>query len=447
MYTSLHPITYYFYPLFDTASSHGILPSQVHGALTTPAGPEVESLLYIHIPYCHDLCRFCPFHVRVDNGEETYRRYVAALCAEIDLIADMPRVSATVFKAVYFGGGSPSILPSYLLRQLFDTLRRRFTFAPDVEISFEGEPRSLGDPARLEEIKRFGTTRISFGLQTYDEALRKHFNIAATLEDVKRAGEMGHRFGFEEINVDMMFNLPGQTVRHLREDVARFADAGFHSVDYYNLHYYAFPRKFNEQMAAGEIPPKPSDGVMLALAEELRHLLPEAGYRNVADQVYAKTEKVCEYFRLLWGGGAGRHDAETIALGASARGYVDGLCYMNFGSTNRYIESAEAGALPIEKVSGRLANPHNRGAVLFSKFFTIDKRHEQALSSIPREVFNAWIDAGYLYDDGDCWRLSERGKLWTNNITRDAFEESQKQTAQGALVKLSSKPGIRTGTF
>ncbi|MEN9867210.1 MAG: hypothetical protein RL748_2800, partial [Pseudomonadota bacterium] len=315
------------------------------------------------------------------------------------------------------------------------------------EISFEGEPVTLGDPERLDVLREFDVSRISFGLQTYDASLRQHFNINATLDDVARATRLARERQFDEINVDMMYNLPGQTIKQLEQDIARLIEDDFDSIDYYNLHYFAFPKQFKEMMAGGKIPAKPSDGVMLALAEQLRVLLPRAGYANVADQVYSKRSKVCEYFRLLWGGGDGRHDAETIAIGSSARGYVDGLCYMNHGNVNRYMEAIEQDQSALEKVSARLQCQENRGAVFFSKFLRLDKQYQAAIDSIPPELFQSWIDNGYLYDAGDAWQLSERGKLWTNNITREAFEPGQLATSQAVLVNLVAKPGIRTGTF
>jgi anaerobilin synthase len=446
MYTSLHPVTYYFYPLFDTATPNSQT-SVFDQSMTQAPAAGVESLLYVHIPYCHDMCKFCPFHVRVDKGEQIYQRYVDAACLEMERVGRTARAQNTVFRAVYFGGGSPSILPPSMLRQLFVAIGRHFRVAADAEISFEGEPKTLGDAERLDVLKEFDVSRISFGLQTYDQQLRKHFNINATLDDVERATRLSRERKFDEINVDMMYNLPGQTVRQLEQDIAHLIDADFDSIDYYNLHYYAFPKKFNEMMATGEIPAKPSDGVMLALAEQLRHLLPRAGYRNVADQVYSKKGKVCEYFRLLWGGGNGRHDAETIAIGSSARGYVDGVCYMNHGNVNRYMDAIEAGESPVEKVSARLACPEDRGAVFFSKFLRLEKRYERAVDAIPADVFKSWLDDGYVYDDGDAWALSERGKLWTNNMTQDAFETAQLTTAKASLITLMAKPGIRTGTF
>lgn len=446
MYTQQHPVTYYFYPLFSSETPPEAF-EQLDQSFSHEPDHGVETLLYLHIPYCHDFCRFCPFHVRVDKDEAVYHRYAKALCTELRSVGETRRGSASTVRAVYFGGGSPSILPAALLRDIFQAIHRHFKLSSSVEISFEGEPKTLSDPARLDVLKTCGATRISFGLQTYDEALRTHFNINATLDDIDRARRLGKDLQFDEINVDMMYNLPGQTIVHLHQDIQRLVSDGFDSVDYYNLHYYAFSKKFNENMNKGLIPPRPSDGVMQALAVEVRLQLPLLGYTNVADQVFSKKPKVCEYFRLLWGGGSGRHDAETLAIGASARGYVNGRCYMNQGNANRYMEAIEAGASPVEKVSNVLRSPANRGAVFFSKFLSIDKTATEALDSLPEGMLERWVDAGYLYDDGAAYRLSELGKAWVNNISQDAFEQEQEHTAHSALVHLSSTPGVRTGSF
>jgi coproporphyrinogen III oxidase-like Fe-S oxidoreductase len=409
--------------------------------------PTLEALLYIHIPYCHDLCRFCPFHVRVDKGDEIYARYTDTLCREMAMLGERPYVQGMAFQAVYFGGGSPSILDTGNLTRIFDAMYRYFNIRTDAEISFEGEPRTLSDPYRLDLLREKGVSRISFGLQTYDEVMRQHFNIVANLDDVRRVIHHGRERCFDEINVDMMYDLPGQTVTTLEEDLKRLVNDGVDSVDYYNLHYYAFPQKFKAAMENGQIPPKPSEDMHFALAEQIRYRLGQNGYRDVADQVFSRKPKVCEYFRLLWGGGDGDHRAETLAMGSSARGYLVGHSYMNFGNVHRYQDAVATGELPVEKVSGRLRNPANRGAVFMPKFFCLNKVFETARATIDPSIWERWHAAGLIYETEDTWCLSERGKLWTTNMMFDALEDEQRDFAQGTVGGLARKPGIRTGTF
>jgi len=445
MYETLHPITYYFYPLLEERGLDACDPT----TLFSPSDVVwPETLLYVHVPYCHDLCRFCPFHVRVAPERETYVRYAEALIQEARLVAKQPNIAGRPIRAVYFGGGSPSILPVDVIAGVFDALEQEFTLTADVEISFEGEPRTLSNPALLELLARRGVSRVSYGLQTFDPVQRHdRFNIRATLQDVENCTNNARSIGFKDINADMLYDLPGQDVSALREDLRRVGELGLDSVDYYNLHYFAFPSTFKAKMDRGEVPAKPDQDMHLLLAREVRRGMEELGLHNVADQIFSRHGAVCEYFRLLWGGGDGDHQAETIALGASARGYLAGRCYMNDSNTASYLSAVEAGRLPIQKISRRLQRPENRGAVFMAKFLRLSKHRRAAYDSIAPDVRRQWSEWGLVEETDDAWILTERGKDWTTNMMYDAFEESQRTGADTSLVRLVGRPGSRTGTF
>jgi oxygen-independent coproporphyrinogen-3 oxidase len=411
MYSSYFPLTYYFYPLLELELK--VHPDQARfaEALNKKVDSGVETLLYVHIPYCQDMCRFCPFHVRVDKDLSVYERYTNALCLDILNTASTPRAQSSVINAIYFGGGSPSVLSPQQIAKILETIKVNFALADD------------------------------------DEELRTIFNIAATLQDIETLRKNSQEFKFDEVNVDMMYNLPGQNIHHVRQDVRRLLQDDFDSVDYYNLHYFAFPPKFVREMDEGKVPPKPSDDIMIALFEEIKTGMTSNGYKNVADQVYSKKDRVCEYFRLLWGGGFGDHSAETLAVGASARGYIDGFSYMKHGNVNKYMESIEANNDAIEKISSRLSKPENRGAVLFPKFLQIRKDSTLALETIPPMLINDWLKAGLLYEEHGSYLVSEKGKVWTNNMTVDLFEAAQREVGDRAVIALSNKAGARTGNF
>jgi anaerobilin synthase len=447
MYKELFPVTYYFYPLLEGGYEPGAHRANLDATLTLERAVEPESLLYVHVPYCHDVCQFCPFHVKVANQPDVYERYTRLLCEEIRLLSRYPSIACRRFRAVYFGGGSPSILGAKLVDKIFAAISEALQLTEDVEISFEGEPRTLGEFDLLTVLKARRVSRVSFGLQTYQEEHRSRFRIQATLADVDRVTNQARKIGFDDINVDMMYDLPGQTVTTLYRDLAALERAGYDSIDYYNLHYYAFPKTFNQALERGEIPAKPSADAHLAMAHEIRWRLAELGYRAVADQVYSRTGRLCEYFRLLWGGGDGDHRAETIAVGSSARGYVDGVSYMNTGDLAAYASLVERGQLPVAKLSRRLEHPANRGAVFMPKFFRIAKRFEAALATIRPEILAGWIASGLLRETDDAFEVTEHGRLWTTNMMHDALEASEIAVAEHAVVALGKRPGVRTGTF
>ncbi len=451
MYRDLYPVTYYFYPLLPPGNKPQDLLSrqmqQLHKALVTPAGNISGSLLYIHIPYCHDICQFCPFHVRVDDDNTVFQKYTDGLIREMQLLADQPRIADMTFTSVYFGGGSPSIFPAEMIDKLLITIKALFKLTPDVEISFEGEPATLSDNKRLDVLESHSVARLSFGLQTYDQKMRELFKIKATLNDIANVRKNTLNRSFTDINVDMMYALPGQNISSLYYDLEHLRDDGFDSVDYYNLHYFAFPGKFIDAMNKGEIPAKPDQDMHFALLQEVMDYMKSNGYHYVADQVFSKHQQVCEYFRVLWGGGYGQHNAETIAVGASARGYIDGMSYMNRTNVRDYLAMLDKNVLPFQKVSSQLNNPANRGAAFFLKFFSHLKQYQQSLDSISIDLLRRWENDGLIRESADAWQLSEAGKLWIPNMVIELFEQEQRVMAEASTDTLIAKHGTRTGSF
>lgn len=446
MYTELHNVTYYFYPLLKNMPDTDEI-AHFKGALMSAADIDTESLLYIHIPFCNDLCKFCPFHVKISQSDDIHNQYVRSLIREMRHVSALPYIHGRKFKAVYFGGGSPSVLSVELLAEVFSAMRKYFDIEPDAEITFEGEPRGLSNSRLLDYLESQGVNRISFGLQTFVDEVRQMFNIAATLDDVDKAVNGVRSRGFQELNVDMMYDLPGQTLENLEFDLKRLREYDFDSVDYYNLHYYAFPKKMRMDMDAGTLPGKPSQMMHFSLFERINSYMADIGYHNVADQIYSKEPRLSEYFRVLWGGGSGAYQTETVAIGASARGYLRGWSYMNKANTGEYIRTLDSDFPElIEKVSDRLAVEANRGEVYFLKFFDLDLNC-YPLGDRARELVNRWRQYGYVDVKSDHIYVSDYGKKWINNMMLDMFEDRQRELASESLVRLIDVNRTRTGTF
>lgn len=446
MYTELHNVAYYFYPLLKNVPDTNEI-SNFKSALMSTSALNTESLLYIHVPFCNDLCKFCPFHVKISQNDDSHNQYVRSMIREMRYVSALPYIHGRKFKAVYFGGGSPSVLSVELLAEIFSAMHKYFNIEQDAEITFEGEPRGLSSPLLLDYLESQGVSRISFGLQTFVNEIRHMFNIAATLDDVDKAVEGVRSRGFQELNVDMLYDLPGQTLENLEFDLERLRKYDFDSVDYYNLHYYAFPKKMRMDMDAGALPGKPSQTMHFSLFERINSYMADIGYHNVADQIYSKEPRLSEYFRVLWGGRNGAYQTETVAIGASARGYLRGWSYMNKANTGEYIRSLDSDYPDlIEKVSDRLAVEANRREVYFLKFFNLDL-NSYPLSDRAWKLVNRWRQDGYVYVNNDYICVSEYGKKWINNMMLDMFEDNQRELARESLVRLIDLNRTRTGTF
>ncbi|MCF2910387.1 radical SAM protein [Pseudoalteromonas sp. DL2-H2.2] len=446
MYTSVYPITYYFYPILEVLSRPS-LQQDFERTLDSERNHDAEAVLYLHIPYCQDLCKFCPFHVRVQNRAEIMYRYVDAMCAEIDMLSQRRYTADIEYQAVYFGGGSPSTLPPELIEQLIVKLRNTFKFKPDCEWSFEGEPNTLSDITRLNILKEHGISRISYGVQTFDPKMRDLLNINADLENVHKCLELGRKLEFSDINIDMMYNLPGQDINQLNLDCAQLERDQYDSIDYYNLHYYGFPKSFLSRMDSGDIPPKPSEFSQVAQYLQLKQRLQELGYCNPADQHFSKFKTLNHFMRLLWGGGYGQHSAETVAIGSSARGYINGQVYLNEERDSTYVKRVNKGELPLMRFSDSLEVPANRGALFGLKFFRIEKRFTDAIRSIPAGLIEQWMKEGLMYETAEAFHVTEQGKLWLVNMGYDLMEDRQTGLAGMSRESLESSSATRTGTF
>ncbi len=164
--------------------------------------------LYLHVPYCRELCTYCGCHTRATRKSGPLDSYAETLAREIDIVAR--RTSARTVIHAHFGGGTPSMLGGARLLGLIDSLRSRFAFAPDSEVSIELDPRYV-DVELVDALAASGFTRVSLGVQDFNPHVQKAIGRIQPFETVARAVELLRRREFKAINLDLMYGLPHQT--------------------------------------------------------------------------------------------------------------------------------------------------------------------------------------------------------------------------------------------
>ena len=176
---------------------------------------DVALSLYLHVPFCASLCRFCACHTTVVNRPEPLELYAITLMAEIDLVANLIGEPRTV-RHIHWGGGTPTQLPADCMRAIMQRLRARFDVAPDAEIAVEIDPRTL-DGQSLDAVAAMGTNRVSMGVQDFDpnvqQAINRHQSLALTEACAARLRSVG----INAINLDLIYGLPYQTTRGVVE--------------------------------------------------------------------------------------------------------------------------------------------------------------------------------------------------------------------------------------
>ena len=274
--------------------------------------------LYVHIPYCRAKCPYCDFNVHV-TPQWPERRYVDGLVTELEHYAASPPFSGKRIDSVFFGGGTPSLFAPSSIERVLGAARAAFPVAPDAEISLEANPEG-GSVAGLAGYRRAGVDRISFGIQSFQPRLLKQLGRLQTAAETRLAVGRAREAGYENVSIDLMFAIPGQTLGQWREDLDTAVALGPEHVSAYNLTYEE-GTPFFAMRAQGRITPL-DDDTEAVMFEEARARLERAGYRAYEVSNFARPGFESRHNQNYWragaylGIGAGAHSHEPLGAGA-----------------------------------------------------------------------------------------------------------------------------------
>ena len=274
-----------------------------------------ELELYLHIPFCVKKCNYCDF-LSAPAREETRAAYVDALLEEIRGF-DEPEDYEVV--TVFFGGGTPSILPGQEIFRIMEALREKFSFRKGAEITLEANPGTV-DKEKLSFYKKAGINRLSFGLQSADAEELKKLGRIHTWEKFLESFQLAREAGFSNINVDLMSALPGQTKESWEKTLRQVLALQPEHISAYSLiieegtPFYQLYEKDVERRDAGEEPELiPSEEEERAMYEATGRILKEQGYLHYEISNYAKPGRECCHNLGYWQ----RRDYLGFGLGAS----------------------------------------------------------------------------------------------------------------------------------
>jgi len=297
--------------------------------------------LYLHIPYCQSKCPYCDFnsHAVASWPEDDY---VRALVAEIERRAREAPWAGRRLKTIFFGGGTPSLFRPESIAAVLASAERNFGLANGAEVTLEANPGTV-DADKLGGMRAAGVNRISFGAQSFNAARLKFLGRIHGAAETREAVRLAHRAGFERLNLDLIFAVPGQSVDEALDDIAEAAALGPDHISAYNLTFEEGTAFFTE-MKRGRIRPIDADRQAEFYAA-VREELPRRGYAMYEISNYAppghEARHNLSYWRLesYLGLGAGAH---SFARGESGGG---GRRWWNERMPQRYVEQALSGGL------------------------------------------------------------------------------------------------------
>ncbi len=188
--------------------------------------------LYFHIPFCRSKCAYCDFYSFIPSGEEIMEHYVQTLLLHMQDYSDC--AADCVCDTVYIGGGTPTVLPTELLVKLIRGIRKNFNFSANPEFTIEANPATL-TPDMLKKLRRAGVNRLSIGLQSGDNRELRALSRIHTRADFEQSYRMARESGFDNISVDLMFGIPGETVDSLMRNLRYVTRLGVEHISLYNL--------------------------------------------------------------------------------------------------------------------------------------------------------------------------------------------------------------------
>jgi oxygen-independent coproporphyrinogen-3 oxidase len=264
--------------------------------------------LYVHLPWCVRKCPYCDFNSYEADGSLPEREYVAALLRDLDIEAKSARGRAV--QSIFLGGGTPSLFSGNAIAELMAGIRARVDIATDAEVTLEANP-GTAEAGRFAAYRCAGVNRLSMGVQSFRDTQLRRLGRIHSAEEALRAYALARAAGFENINLDLMYALPGDGVTGALEDLRTAIDLEPAHLSWYQL-------TLEPDTAFHRRPPRdlPGDEAVHAIEEAGRSLLAQHGYARYEVSAYAQPARQCRHNLNYWNFG------DYLGIGAGAHGKV-----------------------------------------------------------------------------------------------------------------------------
>lgn len=370
--------------------------------------------LYIHIPFCQKKCYYCDF-ISYPDRQDLTDKYFNYLKKEIDMYSD--KIKDYCLDTIFIGGGTPSIVDGKYIYELINHLGKRININNLKEVTIETNPKTL-DEQKLSIYKEAGINRISIGLQTLDNRLLKKIGRIHTVEDFYESYNLVRKWGFDNVNVDIMFNLPDQTINDVLNTLKRVIELSVEHISFYSLkieentHFYKEYQKNKLNL--------PDDDIEREMYHKGISLLQNNGYKHYEISNLSKTNYECIHNLKYW------KVEPYIGIGLNSHSNIDNKRYSNYSDFKSYFSILEAGNLPIEETEYIDAEmERSEYAILGLRLINgINKqdflnRFKISINSIYGTKIKKFIEQGFLTDDKEHIKLTKMGLDLCNIVFKE----------------------------
>ena len=419
-----------FYP--PAMTFEPVHPDMIFGLQRKPSGQKKEPVplgVYIHIPFCTGRCGYCHYVTCIRPSKTLISRYLSSLAKELSLLTVLGVFENRPLSFIHVGGGTPTFLPNNRVGELMQRLAEVCRMENDAEVTWEASAETAAK-RKLACLRENGVTRLSIGVQSFDDELLK---MCKRRHDAKRAQEAirdARTCGFNSLNIDLIFGLPTQDIAKWSASLKTACDLGVGSITVYRLRL-----RPETEFAEWHRHLFPAQSECVEMHRLAIDIMKSAGYRHVQpNQFVLPGVADHRYVRQKWG-----DQAEFLGLGVSSYSFYNGWTFANARSLRSYFESLAQDRLPV--CLGRLMTSDQemrKFLILGLKLLDIgvskaifQAKFGKALSAVFGDILVQLYELGFLIEDGETVRLSELGALFADDICVAFYSPEEKALLMG----------------
>lgn len=293
--------------------------------------------LYVHIPFCKQKCMYCDFPA-YQNLQDYYETYVYALVQEIDLwVTEHPEAKSRPIDTIYFGGGTPTELSIQQLQMIVDKIKSTFTITDDCHMTIESNPGEVDLPY-LTKLVKLGFNRISFGVQTFDDKALTMLHRSHNGEKAKQAVYDAKEAGFTDINIDLIYGLPRQTLEDIQNNLDIVKDLPINHISTYGLQVEVGTYLYH--LVEKNLISIPSESIDESMYDMMMAGLKDLGFERYEISNFSKDNSYSRHNLKYW------HYVDYLGFGAGAHSFYNGVRRSNNRNVMPYIQAVDRYTMP-----------------------------------------------------------------------------------------------------
>lgn len=366
---------------------------------------------YIHIPFCEHICHYCDFNKVFLKGQPV-DEYLDSLEKEMKLTIE--KYGEQKLSTIFVGGGTPTSLTAPQLERLCGIINRELKVHPEIEYTFEANPGDLTED-KLKALYEGGVNRLSFGVQSFNNELLQRIGRTHQAEEVFSSIESAKKIGFDNISVDLIYSLPGQTLEDFQETLNTAFTLDIQHYSGYSL--IIEPKTvFYNLMRKGKLP-TPGEDVEASMYGVLMEEMANHGFQQYEISNFAKPGFESRHNLTYW------NNTEYFGFGAGSHGYVGKNRYSNYGPLKKYMQPLEQGEFPlmhehevtvVEQMEEELflGLRKNKGVSLLS----FEEKYNQNLLQLFDKEIKGLISRELIEIEDGYLRLTDKGRFLGNEV-------------------------------